>query len=87
VSEPGDVNGDGDANAEDILLLVNFVFKSGDLPFGAYTADVNCNGLPNSEDIIYLVNYVFKGGPVPCDVCTSPLFPGVGGPLVTSGRP
>jgi len=87
VSEPGDVNGDGDANAEDILLLVNFVFKSGDLPFGAYTADVNCDGLPNSEDIIYLVNYVFKGGPVPCDVCTSPLFPGVGGPLVTSGRP
>jgi hypothetical protein len=78
VSEPGDVNGNGLANSEDIIIMVNFMFKSGEMPFGDYTADMNCDGIPNSSDIITLVNYVFKDGPVPCDACTSPLFPGLG---------
>jgi hypothetical protein len=78
VSEPGDVDGSGTADLADIIIIVNFVFKSGVMPFGAYTADMNCDGLPDSRDIITLVNYVFKSGALPCDVCTSPLFPTVG---------
>lgn len=77
VSDRGDVNGNGVANAEDIILLVNFMFKSGTLPFGAYTADMNCDGVPNAADIITLVNYVFKSGALPCNTCTSPLYPGL----------
>jgi hypothetical protein len=75
VPTPGDVNGDNTANAADIITIVNFVFKSGVMPYGAYTADMNCDGVTNSQDIIYLVNFVFKGGPPPCYACDSPLFP------------
>jgi hypothetical protein len=77
VGEPGDVDGDGIANASDIIIMVNFMFRSEFMPFGDYTADMNCDGLATSPDIIELVNYVFKSGPAPCDACTSPLFPGL----------
>jgi len=78
VSERGDVNGNGVANSEDIIYLVNFIFKSGTMPFGDYTADMNCDGTTNAGDIITLVNYVFKSGALPCNTCTSPLYPGLG---------
>jgi len=78
VSEPGDVDGSGTAEAADIIILVNYMFKGGIIPFGPYTADMNCDGVPDSKDIITLVNYIFKSGAIPCDACTSPLFPGVG---------
>lgn len=77
VGVPGDVDGDGGANSGDIIIIVNFIFKSAAMPFGAYTADMNCNGLTTSQDIIKLVNYVFKSGPAPCLACDSPLFPGL----------
>lgn len=71
----GDVNGDGAASSEDIIIMVNFIFKSGEMPFGPYTADMNCDGLPNAQDILELVDYVFKSGDPPCNTCDSPLFP------------
>lgn len=75
ITERGDVNGNHLATSEDIILLVNFVFKGGLLPLGHYTADMNCDGTPTSADIIKLVNYIFKAGALPCDPCSSPLFP------------
>jgi hypothetical protein len=71
----GDVTGDGVIGSSDIIIVVNYVFKSG-APLQPCEAagDANCDGVVTSADIIYLVNYVFKGGPPPCDVCT--LFPG-----------
>jgi hypothetical protein len=77
VSERGDVNGNGVANSEDIIMMVNFMFKGQQMPFGPYTADMNCDGVPNASDIITLVNYVFKSGAIPCNACTSPLYPGL----------
>jgi hypothetical protein len=67
----GDVNMDGSYTSADIIVKVNFIFKSGEDPLPcAASADVNCDGATTSADIIHMVNHVFKGGPPPCDVCT-----------------
>ena len=61
----GDINHSNSVNAADVILLVNYVFRSGPQPEPISLGDVN--GIPpvTSSDIIYLVNYVFKGGPPP----------------------
>ena len=61
----GDVNGDENIDIQDILFLVNFLFRS-QPPFCAYDAgDVNCNQNVDISDLVYLVNFVFKNGPPP----------------------
>ena len=56
---------------DDIITLINYVFKSGAPPLPvAEAGDINCNGTITSADIITLVNFVFKSGASPCDPCT-----------------
>ena len=70
VTLTGDVNLSGNINSADIIVLVNYVFKSGATPQPCEAAaDVNCSLNVNSADIITLVNHVFKSAPAPCDVC------------------
>ena len=72
VTLTGDANLSGTLTSADIILLVNYVFKSGDPPLPCVAAgDVNCSGNITSSDIIYLVNHVFKSAQAPCDVCES----------------
>ena len=61
----GDLNHNGTVTSADILLLVNYVFKSGAPPSPLGIGDAN--GVPpiTSADIVYLVAYVFKSGPPP----------------------
>lgn len=67
----GDVSNNGTRGAEDIVLLVNYTFKSGPPPIPvAAVGDVNCSGAVTSADIIDMVNHVFKSGPAPCNVCS-----------------
>jgi hypothetical protein len=67
----GDVNDNGTITSSDIIVMVNFVFKSGTTPMPCEAAgDANCSGSLTAADIIELVNFVFKGGPAPCDVCS-----------------
>jgi hypothetical protein len=63
----GDANGSGTVSATDIIVIINYVFKSGPQP-GCHgqSADVDCNGAVGASDIVYLVNYVYKSGPAPC---------------------
>lgn len=61
----GDFNLSGAITSSDIILLVNFVFKSGPASSDPWTMDVDISGSPTSADIIFLVNYVFKGGSAP----------------------
>jgi hypothetical protein len=69
IDRTGDANNDRSLTSADIILLVNYVFKSGHSPYPVPAAgDVNCSGGTTSADIIALVNHVFKGGPGPCDV-------------------
>ncbi len=58
----GDMNRNTTVESADIILLVNYVFKSGPAPDPIAVGEIN--GLPPiaSGDIIHLVNYVFKGG-------------------------
>jgi hypothetical protein len=75
VALTGDVNLSGNITSSDIIVMINFVFKSGLVPMPCEAAgDANCSGSLTAADIIELVNFVFKGGAAPCDVCT--LIPG-----------
>ena len=58
----GDVNGNKAVNLQDIIYLVNYIFKGGPAPVPLLSGDANNDGKVNLQDIIYLVNYIFKGG-------------------------
>jgi hypothetical protein len=63
---PGDIDLSDSINSADIILLVNYVFKSGAYPQPQpLAADVTGNCVVTSADIIHLVNYVFKSGAAP----------------------
>ena len=51
----------------DIVFLVNYIFKSGPAP--ACLDEGDCasplDGVILVNDIVYLVNYIFKSGPAP----------------------
>ncbi len=50
----------------DLVFLVNYVFKGGPSPFCLEEGDALAdNGLILVNDLVFLVNYVFKGGPPP----------------------
>ena len=51
---PGDVNGDGSVNVQDIILVVNMILES---DYSA-VADVNGDGSINVQDIILIVNMI-----------------------------
>lgn len=62
----GDVTGDGEIDAADIIYLINYLYAYGPPPDPLFLGDVNCNDIINSADVIYLVNYLFQSGPQPC---------------------
>ena len=71
---PGDENADGRVNAQDVILVLAWVFKGGPTPWDCPAiGDVNCSGAVTAADIIYLVYYIFTSGPEPCDPCYSPM--------------
>lgn len=59
----GDLNGDGFVNVQDVVFLVNFLFKNGPEPNPPPAGDLNCDCFTTVSDIIYLINYLFRGGP------------------------
>jgi len=61
----GDVNGDGNVNTNDVIFLVNFLFKDGPPPKPPAAGDINADCFTTVADIIYLINYLFRGGPAP----------------------
>ncbi len=58
---------DGLVLVNDVILLVNYIFKSGPPPECAEAGDVvvPLDGLILVNDLVYLVNYIFKSGPPP----------------------
>ncbi len=65
----GDVQNpkDGKVLVNDLVFLVNYVFKGGPLPNCPEEGDVKSplDGYILVNDLVYLVNDVFKGGPPP----------------------
>ena len=66
---PGEVTGDGVIDIADVLYLINYLYKSGPVPYPKQAGDVTCDGQVNIDDVIFLINYLFKGGPPPPGSC------------------
>jgi hypothetical protein len=62
---PGDVNLDNEVDIEDILLIIQYMFRRDIEPSILASADVNGDCLVNIVDVVYLINYLFKGGAAP----------------------
>jgi carboxypeptidase T len=62
----GDVSLDRVVDVEDMVLLINYLFKSATAPDPLWVGDVNCSQDVDISDIIFLINYVLKSGPEPC---------------------
>ena len=66
----GDLNGDGQVAALDILCLARFVFLDGYRIYPCDAAgDINCDGRVAAGDVIGLARHLYTQGDEPCDIC------------------
>jgi len=83
-SRQGDLDGDSDIDAVDIIHLICYALQGrcDTLPADpscpcANRGDWNCDGIVNMLDIVKMVNYVYRWpAPLPCDPC--PCMPNPG---------
>jgi PKD repeat protein len=68
----GDVNGDGNVGASDIVYFANY-FCGGPEPSPLCRADVDGDCDVDPIDVEYLVEFVFEGGPLPVEGCDNPV--------------
>ncbi len=61
----GDLDRDEKYTMNDIVVIVNYIFREGSLPNPADAGDIDYSGSINVADISYLVNYMYKSGPKP----------------------
>jgi hypothetical protein len=66
---PGDINCDEIVDMVDVIFLINYLFRDGEIPCPLKAADVNCDQDVGLVDVVYLINYIFRSGPPPqtCD--------------------
>jgi hypothetical protein len=63
----GDYDNDTDRDISDLLVLINFITRSGPEPQGgAGRADANCDGYINVSDIVFYMNFLFGYASEPC---------------------
>jgi len=64
----GDVTGDDIILVNDLVFLVDYLFKAGPAPSCEKEGDATGDGNTLVDDLVYLVDYLFKGGlpPVGC---------------------
>jgi len=65
----GDANGDGVVDVADIVLLINYLYKTGCAPNPLAAGDPNADCVVELADVVYLINYLYKGGPAPLPGC------------------
>jgi hypothetical protein len=62
----GDMNGDRICNLHDIIYLINYLYRGGNVPYpGPKAGDVDGSHSVDLRDITYLISYLYKGGPKP----------------------
>jgi hypothetical protein len=61
----GDANIDGAILVDDLVLLVDFLFKGGPDPVCVLEGDANGSGQILVDDLVLLVDFLFKGGSSP----------------------
>lgn len=62
----GDVDCDSDIDLEDVIFLINYLYRNGEEPPLLETADANCDRIIDVADLMVLLNYLFKKGAPPC---------------------
>jgi hypothetical protein len=64
----GDVNTDGVVDVGDVVYLINYLYKSGPVPYMLILGDTNRDGNIDVADVVFLINYLFRNGPPPVDL-------------------
>lgn len=64
--QTGDLNGDGQATAADVVAMLNAVFAGGAPAPRNSQMDLNRDGQKSASDVVCELNHVFLGAPVPC---------------------
>ena len=65
----GDVTKDGTVDVNDVIYLLNYLYKSGPVPDPLRLGDLTEDCLVDVGDIIFLINYLYKSGPPPGRGC------------------
>jgi Peptidase family C25/Propeptide_C25/Dockerin type I domain/Putative Ig domain len=64
----GDANDDEEVNVSDAVMIINYIFISGEAPNPLEAGDATCDIIVNVSDAVWIINYVFiEGSPAPCD--------------------
>jgi len=67
--QPGDADGDGEVDVDDVIFLLNYIFSDGPEPVDFCCADANGDGAIDIDDVVYIIHYSFAGGPEPRRGC------------------
>jgi hypothetical protein len=63
---PGDANGSGGVDIDDVVYLIAYIFQGGPAPQNEICCgDANGSGGVDIDDVVYLIAYIFQGGPAP----------------------
>jgi hypothetical protein len=63
----GDADSSGEADIDDVVYLIAYIFSGGPPPEPHASGDADCSGGVDIDDVVYLIGYIFSGGNVPCD--------------------
>lgn len=59
----GDLNVDGFWNVQDVVAMIEYVFRGAVQPEPLSIGDFSCDGVADVVDVVSLINFVFRGGP------------------------
>ena len=62
---PGDADGSGEIDIDDVVFLIAYIFSGGPAPTPYVSGDADSSGDIDIDDVVYLINYIFGGGPPP----------------------
>jgi hypothetical protein len=68
---PGDANGSGFVDIDDVVWIINYIFAGGLDPVPIDAGDVNGSCDVDVDDAVYLIATIFGGGPAPLPGCVS----------------
>jgi len=63
---PGDADGSGEVDIDDVVFLIHYIFSGGTAPDPLEAGDPDCSGAIDIDDVVYLISYIFTSGPAPC---------------------
>jgi hypothetical protein len=62
---PGDINDNGAVEIGDVVMIISYLYREGQLRIPAEAADLNRDGQVELGDAVFILDYIFRGGPAP----------------------